>query len=58
MDNQATGEWPIKIKCKDCGRTFEVSHDEALWLEEHKLSLYRRCQLCRAARRMRKGTGA
>lgn len=33
--------------CKDCGSVFFVSPDEAVWLLENNLKLFKRCHICR-----------
>jgi len=42
----------IKRVCVDCGEAFEISRDEAAWLEGRGLALFRRCSGCRTKRRL------
>ena len=38
-------------KCKDCGIYFFTTADEEIWFKAHKLSVPKRCEVCRRNRR-------
>ncbi|MBO5522262.1 MAG: zinc-ribbon domain containing protein [Roseburia sp.] len=40
--------------CKDCGKKFELSDSEIQFFEERNLTLPKRCQQCRKAKKFRK----
>lgn len=47
----------ITRKCKDCKAQFVITLDEANWLKDRNLDLYKRCPACRARRREERELG-
>ena len=41
----------IEKTCRDCGKTFEISRAEHIFLESHNMALPKRCPACRKARK-------
>lgn len=44
--------------CRDCGKDFVLSHGEVEFYVQRELSLPRRCERCRRARKGTAGDGA
>lgn len=39
------------IKCKDCGKSFEITNEEKQWYADKGYDLPKRCKYCRKARK-------
>jgi len=44
----------ITQNCKECNRPFSISKEEATWLKDKGLALFKRCSECRKKRREEK----
>ena len=44
-------EGRIQRECVDCRKPFSISPNEAAWLKERKLELFKRCKACRTKRK-------
>ena len=46
----------MEIKCKQCGKTFEMSKEELDWYKEKGFEPPKRCIECRRSRRNKKAS--
>lgn len=45
------------VKCKECGKEFELTAEEVKWYNEKGFELPKRCKSCRVARKEKRYNG-